>query len=44
MWMMMLIHVRVWNLWLGLWVVNGMVVVLRARPVLMRWPIVMMVV
>jgi hypothetical protein len=36
--------VRVRDLWLGLWVVNGMVVVLWARTVLMRWPIVMVVV
>ena len=44
MWMVVLIHVRVRDLWLGLWVVNGMVVALWARTVLMRWPIVMMVV
>jgi hypothetical protein len=44
MWMVVLIHVGVRDLWLGLWVVNGMVVVLWARTVLMRWPIVMMVV
>lgn len=33
MWMMMLIHVRVWDLWL--WIVNGMVVVFGARSILM---------
>ncbi len=44
MWMVMLIHVRVWNLGLCLWVVNGMVVVLWTRTVLRRWPIMMVVV
>jgi hypothetical protein len=44
MWMVVLIHVGVWDLWLGLWVVNEMVVVLWARAILMRSLIMMILV
>jgi hypothetical protein len=44
MWMVVLIHVGVRDLWLGLWVVNEMVVVLWARTILLRSLIMMILV